>query len=193
MADASAPDDTLRYDDIRKGIDDGDVILFRGTVTTSRIIEAVTQGAYSHSALAVWWGDRLMLCQAGGSGVEAVPMSVALATYAGAVDWYKLHPEARALVDMAALLGEAKADLGLPYSHMSLVREGAHRLFGTSLPPEEASPSGLVCSQYVSRCFRKAGLPLCDKADLDTAPTDIATSSVLELIGTIVADPQDAR
>jgi|HubBroStandDraft_4_1064222.scaffolds.fasta_scaffold179904_2 hypothetical protein len=180
-----APDDLLSYDDIRSAMEDGDVLLFRGTYLTSRIIQAVSRGVYSHSAIAVWWGDRLMLCQAVDKGVEAVPMRVGLTGYEGAADLYKLRPAARATIDIAALVVEAKADLGLPYSHVDLLREGAHVLLGTSLPAEGAGPPGYLCSQYVAHCFRKAGLPLCDKRDLDTSPTDIATCPSLELIGTL--------
>jgi hypothetical protein len=189
---ARAPDDTLFYYDVRAAIEDGDVFLFRGSHLTSRIIQAVSSGVYSHSGVALWWGDRLMLCQAVEDGVQAVPMRVGLTGYEGAVDWYKLRPTTRAAIDVAALLLEAKRDLGLPYSHTSLVKEGAHVLFGTSTPAEGEFPAGFLCSQYVAHCYRKAGLPICDKADVDISPTDLATSAVLELMGTIVVAPKGA-
>jgi hypothetical protein len=187
-----APDDTLFYHDVRAAMEDGDVLLFRGSVLTSRIIQSVSSGVYSHSGIAVWWGDRLMLCQAVEDGVQAVPMRVGLTGYEGAADWYKLRPDTRAAIDLAAFVLEAKRDLGLPYSHTSLVEEGAHVLFGTSMPDEGEFPTGFLCSQYVAHCYRKAGLPLCDKADVDTSPTDIAVSPVLELMGTIVVQPRSA-
>jgi hypothetical protein len=185
VSDISTTIDLVPYDQVRASIEDGDVLLFRGSMLTSEIIKRVSSGVYSHAALALWWGDRLMLCQAVNNGVEAVPMRVALGGYEGAADWYKLHPAARAGINYAALGAEAKADLGKPYSHVGLIAEGAHVLMGTALPNEGAVPTAFLCSQYVARCFRKAGLPLTDKEDIDTSPTDLATSDLLALMGTL--------
>ena len=189
---STADADVVSYDDVRAGVEDGDVLVFRGSAATSRIIEGVSGGVYSHAAMALWWGERLMLCQAGGDGVEAIPMRVALASYDGEADYFKLRPAARAGLDMKAFLAEAKADMGLPYSHVNLIREGAHVLLGTDAPADDESPTAFVCSQYIAHCFRKAGLPLCDKDDLDTSPTDVATSSALELMGTLVVTDKAA-
>src|SRR5580692_3079477 len=108
---SSAPQ--LNYADIRSQVEDGDVLLFRGTIFFSRAIEKISHGAYSHCAIAVDWGERKMILQAElMGGVQAVPMSVAVGTYKGRVDWYKIAPAVREKLNMGTLLAEARADLG---------------------------------------------------------------------------------
>ena len=180
----------VRYDEIRDQIQDGDVILFCGTIFLSRVIERVSHGDYSHCAIAANWGERKMILQAElVGGVQAVPMSVAVGTYKGRVDWYKIAPEARAKLDIAALLTEARADLGLAYARKELLRAAGHFLFGAKLPSDPNDPNALFCSQYVERCFRRAGLSLCKDTDGGTSPSEIATSDVLQYRGTIAHDP----
>ena len=155
------PPRQLEYGDIRDRVEDGDIILFRGTILFSRVIETVSHGAYSHCAIAANWAERKMLLQAElMGGVQAVPLSVAAGTYNGRVDWYKIAPQWRAKLNIPALLTEARADLGLTYATSELLRVAAHELFGSKLPADCDNPHALFCSQYVARCFRKAGLPL---------------------------------
>ena len=188
---APLPDIPVKYDDIRDRVEDGDVILFRGTVLLSRVIERVSHGDYSHCAIAANWEERKMLLQAElVGGVQAVPMSVAVGTYNGRVDWYKIAPAWRAKLDMAMLMAEARANLGLSYARHELVRAAGHFLFGAKLPSDPDNPSALFCSQYVERCFRKAGLPLSKDTDDGTSPAEIAASDVLQFKGTILHDPK---
>jgi hypothetical protein len=186
----SVPAPQLNYGDIRDRVEDGDVVLFRGTVFLSRAIEKISHGVYSHCAIAATWGERKMLLQAElMGGVQAVPMSVAVGTYTGRVDWFKVAPALRAKLDIAVLLAEARADLGLTYATSELLRVAAHTLFGTSLPDDCDNPHALFCSQYVERCFRKAGLRITKDSDIGTSPSEIAASEALRLQGTIIHDP----
>ncbi len=178
------------YASVRARIDDADVFLFRGTELLSRVIEAASHARYSHAAIAANWGERKMILQAElMGGVQAVPLSVVVGTYAGRVDWYKLTPEARAEVDVAALMAEARADLGLTYATSDLLRVAAHDLFGAGLPHDCDNPHALFCSQYVERCFRRGGLRLSNASDVGTSPGAIATSSALAYVATIRHDP----
>jgi hypothetical protein len=185
------PPRQLQYAAIRDRVEDADIFLFRGTILFSRIIEEVSHGAYSHCAIAANWSERKMLLQAElMGGVQAVPLSVAAGTYNGRVDWYKIAPEWRAKLDIPALLAEARADLGLTYATIELLRVAAHSLFGAKLPQDCDNPHALFCSQYVERCFRKAGLPLCPQSsDVGTSPSQIAASEVLRFQGVIAHDP----
>lgn len=192
MANRNATPDVplLQYADIRHRVEDADVLLFRGTLFLSRVIEKASHGAYSHCAITANWGERKMLLQAEiFGGVQAVPMSVAVGSYRGRVDWYKIAPDWRAKLDLARLMAEARADLGLTYATSELLRVAAHSLFGSELPEDCDNPHALFCSQYVERCFRGAGLPLSKDSDVGTSPSAIAASGVLELQGTIQHDP----
>jgi hypothetical protein len=95
----------------------------------------------------------------------------------------------RAKLDLAVLLAEARADLGLTYATSDLLRVAAHNLLGARLPDDSDNPHALFCSQYVERCFRKAGVALCHDSDVGTSPSEIAGSDVLEFMGSILHDP----
>ena len=73
----------VAYPDVRAQIQDGDVLLFQGTHWLSRLIRWGSKSPYSHAGVALWWGPRLMVVQAVGKGVEAVPLSHAVDRYSG--------------------------------------------------------------------------------------------------------------
>lgn len=178
----------VRYSEVRDEVEDGDVFLFRGDMFISRLFQAGSHSKYSHSGLVGWWHRRLMLFQAELSCVQAVPFSVAVRSYDGLVDWYKIRPEYKSRLDMDLLLDEAKANLGLAYGTTEIFRTILHELADLSLPPECETPHALFCSQYVARCFRVAGVPLKDEQDMAIFPSEIAASPVLMYKGTIVPD-----
>jgi hypothetical protein len=70
-----------------------------------------------------------------------------------------------------------------------LLRVAAHGLFGIRLPGDCDNPHALFCSQYVARCFRVAGLALCQESDVGTSPSEIAASGLLEFRGALIHDP----
>ncbi len=179
------------YAEVRDEMRDGDVVLFRGSVLASRIIQRISGGRYSHSALVLDWGGRWMILQAELiEGVQTVPLSVAVARYHGEVDFYPLTPEARAKVDLSKLARTARSALGLRYAKLDLLRVAAHLLFHLGLPRYRRDPEALFCSQYVSRCFRIAGLDLAPQSDVGTSPEQIASSHWLRYAGTIPHDPR---
>jgi hypothetical protein len=181
----------LAYAELRDQVKDGDLILFKGNVLLSRIIQRISGGRYSHSALVLDWGGRWMILQAEViEGVQAVPLSVAVARYHGDVDFYPLRPEARAKVDLPRLAQVAKSALGLGYAKLDLLRVAAHLLFRFRLPRYRRDPEALFCSQYVSRCFRVAGLDLVAESDVGTSPEQIATSHWVRYAGTVRHDPR---
>jgi hypothetical protein len=180
----------VQYNDVRSQIADGDVILFRGTILLSRIIELISHGDYSHCAIAADWGERKMILQAEFvGGVQAVPLSIAVGTYNGRVDWFRIKPDQRKRLDIAALMAEARANLGLGYAKEGMLKAAEHYIFGAHITDDPGDARALFCSQYVTRCFRKAGATLSTDTDADTSPTEISTSGVLEYQGTFVHDP----
>jgi hypothetical protein len=179
-----------KYADIRAQIRDGDILLLRGYYASSRIFERLTNAAYSHATIAIWWNDRLMLLQAESAGVQAVPLSVAIGTYEGRCDWYPLRREAVPEIDanLPAVIARAKAYTGLPYGYWNLCKKLFKRLLGIHLyetPPE----AGMFCSQFVAEAFKNAGLPLLDREAIDTWPKDIVMSKLVSYGATIAHDP----
>ncbi len=174
------------YGQIRGQVADGDVFLFRGRYLISKLFEKVDFSYYSHAALAVWWGDRLMILQAEGPGIQAIPMSVAVATYPGRVDWYRLRRDELQDLEkkLAAVLVEAKSDLGLAYGFGDLLRNIWHWIAKVKLA-DPVYPRAMFCSEYVERCFRQGGINLTGKPDITTFPKDIAASPSLAYMATI--------
>ena len=138
--------------------------------------------------MAAWWGTRLGVFQSAGRGVSFDPMSVAVDAYDGQVDWWSLKEEHACDFDRDLLVETAFSELGKRYGYGALVR----LVFRMTMqrfrftPDPLAHPSTLFCSQYVSLCYRKAGLDLrLDAADDCTSPGDLATSEYLEQRGVL--------
>jgi hypothetical protein len=186
---------TLRdYAAVRSQLRDGDVILFSGSGILSKLIEKCSHGHYSHSGIVAWWGHRVMLLQAEIQCVQAVPLSVAIADYEGRCDWWSLKDALRTEANLDAILGEAKADLGLPFGVIKLVQEGLHALIGISAPidPKTGTLPSMFCSEYVGRCFGKAGITF-DQTGAIPSPEQIAESRFFDYRATLQADKKTAR
>jgi hypothetical protein len=183
----------VEYPDVRAQIQDGDVLLFQGTHWLSRFIRWGSGSAYSHAGVALWWGPRLMVVQAVGKGVQAVPLSLAVDTYSGQVDWYQPLPEVRAGLRMDLFIAAALDEVGKPFAVRGLVRLAwllwQGRLRKHRDPRRPASEH--FCSQLVSYCYRVAQADLVDgRADAHTSPGDLARCGRLVLRAALNAPPQ---
>jgi hypothetical protein len=178
------------YPEARKQIQTGDVLLFRGTSAVSRVIRWGSRSHYSHAGLAAWWGDRLIVFQAVSHGAQVVPVSSAVDAYDGQVDWWVPKEEVR--VDPELLLNHAVDMLGRSYAFhgvLDLMWRMALRRF-KGLPDPKTAPKELFCSQYVSYCYRQAGMDLVNGIDDgSTSPGDLATCGCLTMKGVLHADP----
>jgi hypothetical protein len=181
----------ITYADARDKVRDGDLFLFRGEFLISKLFRRVDHSFYSHAALAAWWDDRLMILQAEGSGIQAIPMSVAIGTYPGRADWYALKRDEIADFDakLQKVLREARSDLGLAYGFGDLWRNIVRWAVQVKLS-DPARPRAMFCSEYVERCFREAGMSLTGRPDITTFPKHIAASPLASYVGTIPHDPK---
>ena len=179
------------YESVRPRVADGDIFLFRGQYLISKLFERETHTFYSHAALAAWWGDRLMIMQAEAPGIQAIPMSVAVGTYPGRADWYALRreetPEIRERLPQ--VLREAKADLGLAYGYLDLLKNLIRSALKVKLS-DPCRPRAMFCSEYLERAFREGGMSLTGKPDITTFPKDVAASPLLRYMATIPHDPK---
>jgi hypothetical protein len=159
--------------------------LFTGSTLLSRLISLFTGSEYTHSGIAVWWNERLMLLEAAGKGVWAVPLSWRLGTYKGRAYWLtadedKLR-EKDIVLDRARIVARAKVELGKEYAAWLLVRLARRiilRLRGGADPMRP--PDKLICSQYVSQAYRAGNLDLVDgEPDSFTTPAHLASCEYL--------------
>ena len=184
--------DALVYKDVRAAIQTGDILLFQGQSPISRLIRWGSQSAYSHAGFAAWWDDRLVVFQASGRGAEVLPASSAVDAYDGQVDWYALADDHRTRVNAQHLVTHAVTLLGRSYAKAGLVQLMTRMLWGRfrGLPDPKTCPDSVFCSQYVSYCYRSAGLDLVEGTDDgSTSPGDLAASPLLVRRGVLHADP----
>lgn len=178
---------TLYYNrDVRGQLRSGDVLLFRGDVAFSRLIEAVEGGNYSHSAFVLRWNNRAMVAQAEFPRLEAVPTSVAVERYTGRVDWYRIRDSVYSPAVVRALTHEATRLLGRRFAVADLLRVGIYNLLHKPIPREDHPDEAMFCSEYVAHCFRVAGIPLAKgRNDHAVTPDQIAKSPLHEYRGAI--------
>lgn len=172
----------LAYAQARDAINDGDVLLFQGTGRFSRLIRWATRSRYSHSGLAIWWNDRLMVLESTTPEVRVMPLSILIGHYPR-VDLYQA---ANLLSFSRVQLFEAATEaLGKRYAVWTIVRFARRILFkirGGGDPRKP--PDKFVCSQLVSFAYREAGLDL-DKDNPDEFTSPEGLAKALTYVGTL--------
>jgi hypothetical protein len=174
------------YPEVRAGIKDGDILLFRGKSWFSRLICWATGSPYSHAAILGWWNGRLMVLEAVSSGVMTSRMSLVVSKYSGKVELWTTDEN----LLRVEVLRTAQLLLGKRYSKFKLFRNLKRLVFGRSqdepIDPEVA-PEDFVCSEFVSRVWRAGGIDLVkDAPDVYTKPSDIAKSPSVRKVGNLV-------
>jgi hypothetical protein len=168
-------------------------LLFQGKELSSRFIRWGSASDYSHCGIVAWWGERLMVFESVRRGARLVPASLTVDRYDGRVDWWSVRPAHRP-VPTAAILAEAMHGLSTPFSTGGIAWLAWRILLGRYRGTGDAKkrPPAMFCSQYVSRCYRVAGLDLSpDTADDCTSPGEIARSEVMMLRGILHRDPEE--
>lgn len=141
----------MNYAEARGLIKSGDLIAVRShRGGLSAITRVVTKSPYTHTAVAIWLADRLLLAEMNGGGACLVPAS----KYADTdFDVFPCPLADRGEVIQAAfdLLG-----LDIGYDFPDLLRIAGHELLGIALPP--ADDSNLICSALSASIYLHAGL-----------------------------------
>ncbi len=181
------PSNNLRYDDVRCGVKDGDVLMYRGRSLSSRVIRWVTHSRYSHAGLAAWWNGRLMVLEAVGKGVVVTPLSANVRHYHGDVEWFTCveeipEEERRRMIDFA------RQELGKEYATWKAVKLGLRVLFQKDKKQRDELRRArqLFCSHYVAEVYNAVGRDLKKGvSDRFMSPADVASSPLLRRAGTL--------
>lgn len=128
----------MKYADARPLIRDGDLIAVRsrhGGMPAA--VRLVTRSPYTHTAVAVWVGERLLVAETRGVNACLAPLS----QHAGNdFDVFPCPVERRtAVAALWGLLGDE-----IRYDYGDLLRIAAHELLGVPLPEREDGK--LICS-----------------------------------------------
>ncbi len=173
----------LDYQTARLMIKDGDILLFKGKSIKSRIIEWLTQSEYSHAAVAVWWGEQLMVIEAIWRGVIVDPLQRSIRRYKGSVDWWRLkkelEPDERAQLVKFALMQLSK---GYAFWRIARFLWRIIEFYIKGLFEQDRSVAKkYFCSQFVSATYNQIGIDLCpENSDWFTSAGDIAKSTKIK-------------
>jgi len=182
----------LSYDAIRPQIKNAEVLLYRGTDIVSRGIRLLTGSQYSHAGLVVWWNERLMVLEAVGNGVVAMPLSENLKHHHGAIDYYRCTET----IDDARRLNMvifAQEQLGKKYAFFQMAIFGFKLLFRMPMSSNEQRANGaygqFFCSEYVSATYLTQGIDLAASLSAQyTSPDALSKSDKLTLVGVLRKD-----
>ncbi|OHC68623.1 MAG: hypothetical protein A3H93_09170 [Rhodocyclales bacterium RIFCSPLOWO2_02_FULL_63_24] len=155
----------MNYAEARGLIGTGDLVAVRShRGGLSAITRVVTQSPYTHTAVAIWLGARLLLAEMNGGGACLVPASKYADTDFDVFACPVHSTEAEgAIFDLLGL------DIG--YDFGDLLRIAQHELLGRPLPA--ADDKDLICSALSASIYLHAGLPRSGLPSIPS-PRDVA-------------------
>jgi hypothetical protein len=182
----------LKYDQVRREIKDGDVLLYKGkglfrSGFIPTLVQLVTQSPYAHAGIAVWWNERLMVIEAIGKGVIVNPLSLSLERYHATVEWWCCKEEIPNEKRREMIL-YAQEVLGKSYATLLAFWFMIKMLFVGNFDKSDRfrEETSLYCSQFVAQVYHKVGLDLKKgRSDRYMSPGDIAKSGPLVYRGTL--------
>ena len=191
---------SLPYDEVRRLVRDGDILLCSSREAASRLIRWATKSDWSHCAIAFRMDqiDRVMVLECVERlGVRAVPLSdfvsrtsagvrpypgkILLARHAGTerFDPYEL---------VRGMCGFAFDQLGRRFSQAETIKI-AFRIalgrLGIVMPTRVEAADEYICSEYVARCFAAVGITIGWDGLGFMAPADIAADPAVSAVAQV--------
>jgi hypothetical protein len=167
-------------------IQDGDILLCSATDPFSRLIAWSTKSPWSHVAFAWRWpsGSRILALECVQRiGVRAVPIDRFISETSSGVHPYPgkivlaRHARLPAEADMHALITCGIDHMGDRFSQAEITKIALRIIAGRSnrKTPRPLRPSNeMICSEYVDKCFRAAGVHIPWDGLGFIAPSDVA-------------------
>lgn len=207
----------LPFSEARELLQEGDILLFRGSGWTSSLIKRASEGKYSHAAVASSHGtngDEIWECVEfrEGKGGRTVSLEQTVKDYSGIIDIYrpassiirlKFDPETREIQERKIIWdGKAVTNMmrrmtGLPYGWRRIFWIAQHKLpiirwfysIDSVVDDETQEMIYPVCSTAVAHSASSIGYDLLhNRADIATEPSDISRSPLLHYIFTLIKD-----
>ncbi len=86
----------VRLAEVASQIWSGDLLLFRGSGLSSRLIGTAGRSPYTHAARAIWWQETLFCCEVRElKGGRAVTLASQVRKYPAAIDVFATNPDNR--------------------------------------------------------------------------------------------------
>jgi hypothetical protein len=192
------------YDDARKLVKTGDLILCSGPAIFSRLIRWATASPWSHIAMVVRMDDidRVMVMEAVEKiGVRIVPFS----RFVG--DTSKHNPPTAGQMVLARhaefesksaevpkMIGVASDRLGAEFRPQEITKIGLRIVAGAlnrKMPRLLEADDEFICSEYVDQCYRAIGIEIPWDGRGFIAPDDFARADAVSALARL-ARPGDA-
>jgi len=140
----------MKYADCRNQIATGDLVAIRKRKGFLPVLTRwVTKSPYTHTALVVWWEDRLLVAESKGSGNFFTPLSQYEDTD---FDVFSAPVSVRGTIGAVIWKATGKH---VGYGFFDLVRIALNRLFGVPLPKHDDGEK--VCSAMSAAMWIDAG------------------------------------
>jgi uncharacterized protein YycO len=149
----------------------GDLLCFRGRGLVSFGIRGLTRSEYSHAGLVYLFLDRVYCLEAVGHGVRLMLMSELVRYYDGGIDYFEVDAEPAARDDVVKF---AFFQLGKRYDTWGIVRFLA--MLATGRARRVGRDDRWFCSELVAAAYQTAGLPLVERGEAYTSPSDLVRS-----------------
>ena len=192
----------IPYNEAKKLIKEGDVLLFRGKGIISWLIKRYGSGLHSHAAIAHWDGEHLQCVEfrefKGGRSVSLrtqvndTPSGIDVFRAAQKVQYenkeYNLTDAIRLKISSILMLLT-----GLPYGWRNICKLALHYFPFCRLAPQNTKDEDptkvFVCSTAVAYAYRMAYIdPVPYLADSAVTPADLARSALFQYQFTIEKD-----
>lgn len=195
-------DSVTDYDEIRKNLQNGDVLICSGTGVFSSMIQQATGSVWSHVAFVLRLDsiDRVMLLESVEPiGVRSVRLSKYLEDYGND---QKPYPGGMAIIrnkKFANVVGEKKLtqlaqyavdQFGYPYDKDEIAKIAA-RILASKVPftkkqlKKIAPDREFICSEYVARRYQQVGLDVQWNQLGFVAPSDFAADPNFDLVAVL--------
>jgi uncharacterized protein YycO len=183
----------LKYDEIRKQIKDGDILLYKGkglfrSGFVATLVQIVTRSDYSHAGIVAWWNERLLVIEAIRQGVIVNPLSLSLERYHATVEWYSCKEEMISDEKRREMILYAQEELGKGFAVFLAFWFMINILFIGRFSKRDRfhREKRYYCSEFVSNVYTRVGLDLKRwRSDRYMSPDDIAHSNLLLLRGVL--------
>lgn len=195
-------DPATDYEDIRKNLQNGDVLICSGTGVFSSMIQQVTESVWSHVAFVLRLDsiDRVMFLESVEPiGVRTVRLSKYLEDYGNDG---KAYPGGLAIIrnknfentvghkKLTELAQYAVDQFGYPYDKDEITKIAA-RILASKVPFTKKQLKKIepdrefICSEYVARCFDQVGLNIQWNQLGFIAPSDFAADPNFDLVAVL--------
>ena len=199
----------IEYDKAKALINEGDVLLFRGSGFISKAIGRFGEGIHSHVAIASWHNQHLECIEfREWKGGRVVSLKLQVDQNPNLIDVYRvLIPQptltfeeknnvvvcGEKTLDMVSVTRCMRKMTGLPYGWKRICCIARHKIpilrgfYNVEQSTIDDSPIIYpVCSTAVASCFSTNGFDLVkNRSDQWTEPADLARSSLLQYLFTL--------